>query len=84
MLAKSASRTSWNLRTALRFGSSKVFPDAKSALHDIKDGATLYVVDLQFFSTIACDDCLFRAVGGFGLCGIPENLIAALRDSGAK
>ena len=24
------------------------------------------------------------AVGGFGLCGIPENLIVALRDSGAK
>lgn len=24
------------------------------------------------------------AVGGFGLCGIPEQLIAALRDSGAK
>src|SRR6195952_1751632 len=24
------------------------------------------------------------AVGGFGLCGIPENLIAALRDSGVK
>ena len=24
------------------------------------------------------------AVGGFGLCGIPEGLIAALRDSGAK
>ena len=23
-------------------------------------------------------------VGGFGLCGIPENLIMALRDSGAK
>lgn len=23
-------------------------------------------------------------VGGFGLCGIPENLIAALRDSGVK
>ncbi|HCY54583.1 MAG TPA: succinyl-CoA--3-ketoacid-CoA transferase, partial [Oceanicaulis sp.] len=22
--------------------------------------------------------------GGFGLCGIPENLILALRDSGAK
>uniref|UniRef100_UPI0025F33C67 CoA transferase subunit A n=1 Tax=uncultured Brevundimonas sp. TaxID=213418 RepID=UPI0025F33C67 len=22
--------------------------------------------------------------GGFGLCGIPENLIAALRDSGVK
>ncbi|HYM46841.1 MAG TPA: CoA-transferase, partial [Burkholderiaceae bacterium] len=24
------------------------------------------------------------AVGGFGLCGIPEALIVALRDSGAK
>ena len=24
------------------------------------------------------------AVGGFGLCGIPEALIGALRDSGAK
>ena len=24
------------------------------------------------------------AVGGFGLCGIPEQLIIALRDSGAK
>ena len=24
------------------------------------------------------------AIGGFGLCGIPEDLIAALRDSGVK
>jgi len=24
------------------------------------------------------------AAGGFGLCGIPENLIAALRDGGAS
>ena len=24
------------------------------------------------------------AVGGFGLCGIPEALIAELRDSGAR
>ncbi|MBC7367539.1 MAG: 3-oxoacid CoA-transferase subunit B [Undibacterium sp.] len=29
-------------------------------------------------------DGLAIAAGGFGLCGIPENLIAALRDSGAK
>jgi len=29
-------------------------------------------------------DDLTIAAGGFGLCGIPENLIAALRDSGAK
>lgn len=36
----------------------------------------------------ALDGLLFDgmtvAAGGFGLCGIPENLIAALRDSGAK
>src|SRR5437763_587876 len=29
-------------------------------------------------------DNMTVAAGGFGLCGIPENLIAALRDSGAK
>jgi 3-oxoacid CoA-transferase len=29
-------------------------------------------------------DRLTIAAGGFGLCGIPENLIAALRDSGVK
>ena len=34
-------------------------------------------------------DCLLHhnmtvAAGGFGLCGIPENLIAALCDSGSK
>lgn len=30
-----------------------------------------------------CGDGLTVMSGGFGLCGIPENLIAALRDSGA-
>ncbi|MBY8976350.1 CoA transferase subunit A [Rhodobacteraceae bacterium NNCM2] len=29
-------------------------------------------------------DNMLIAAGGFGLCGIPENLIAAIRDSGAK
>ena len=29
-------------------------------------------------------DNLTYLVGGFGLCGIPENCIAALRDSGVK
>lgn len=29
-------------------------------------------------------DNMILSVGGFGLCGIPENLITALRDSGAK
>ncbi|MFB8831562.1 CoA transferase subunit A [Azotobacter sp. CWF10] len=30
------------------------------------------------------EDGMTLAVGGFGLCGIPETLIAALRDSGRK
>src|SRR5690625_6150013 len=29
-------------------------------------------------------DSMTIAAGGFGLCGIPENLIAAIRDSGVK
>jgi 3-oxoacid CoA-transferase subunit A len=45
---------------------TKVYPDAKSALEGV-----------------ARDGMLVMA-GGFGLCGIPELLIAALRDSGAK
>jgi len=46
--------------------SSKLFPDAASALAGLTaDGITVMS-------------------GGFGLCGIPENLITALRDSGAK
>lgn len=42
---------------------SKVFQDAKSALFDLKSGATLIV-------------------GGFGLCGIPENCISAIQQMG--
>lgn len=44
---------------------NKVVKDAREAIKDVFDGATLMV-------------------GGFGLCGIPENLIAALRESGVK
>jgi len=44
---------------------NKVFPDAKAALKDVPDGATILA-------------------GGFGLCGIPENCIAALRELGPK
>ena len=44
---------------------SKVHPNAKEALRDVKSGMTILL-------------------GGFGLCGIPENSIAALRDLGAK
>jgi 3-oxoacid CoA-transferase subunit A len=39
-------------------------------------------------ATAALDGLLFDgmhvAAGGFGLCGIPENLIAAIRENGAK
>lgn len=44
---------------------NKVVSDAKKAIHDIGDGATIML-------------------GGFGLCGIPENSILALRDKGIK
>jgi 3-oxoacid CoA-transferase subunit A len=47
-------------------GTSKVFPDAVSALRDIlADGMTLMS-------------------GGFGACGVPENLIAAVRELGVR
>ena len=44
---------------------NKVVLDAKAAVADIGDGATLML-------------------GGFGLCGIPENCIAALVEKGVK
>jgi 3-oxoacid CoA-transferase A subunit len=43
----------------------KLVADAREAVKDIPDGATL-------------------ALGGFGLCGIPENCIAALVEKGVK
>jgi 3-oxoacid CoA-transferase subunit A len=46
--------------------SSKVYPDAKSALQGVlKDGMTVMS-------------------GGFGACGVPENLIAAVHDLGVR
>jgi 3-oxoacid CoA-transferase subunit A len=44
---------------------NKIVRDAREAIADIQDGATIML-------------------GGFGLCGIPENLITALRDKGPK
>src|SRR5580704_9600115 len=44
---------------------NKIVADAREAVRDIPDGATL-------------------ALGGFGLCGIPENCIAALVEKGVK
>src|SRR5687768_9390410 len=44
---------------------NKIYPNAKEALKDVKDGMTLLV-------------------GGFGLCGIPENCISALKELAPK
>ena len=44
---------------------NKLVHDAKEAIADVQDGATIMM-------------------GGFGLCGIPENLIAALCRKGTK
>jgi 3-oxoacid CoA-transferase subunit A len=44
---------------------NKVVRDAREAVADVKDGATIMM-------------------GGFGLCGIPENLIAAIREKGVR
>jgi 3-oxoacid CoA-transferase subunit A len=52
----------------------KVFPLAKSKIYSDANGALAGIVE----------DGMTIAVGGFGLCGIPEVLIAALRDTGKK
>ena len=44
---------------------NKVVLDARAAIEDVQDGASIML-------------------GGFGLSGIPENLITALRDKGTK
>ncbi|MEO0513208.1 MAG: CoA transferase subunit A [Planctomycetota bacterium] len=50
---------------------SKVFKEAADTLADLKERGFLF------------DGCTIM-VGGFGLCGIPEHLIAALRDTGVR
>ncbi|MAY74788.1 MAG: succinyl-CoA--3-ketoacid-CoA transferase [Phycisphaerae bacterium] len=49
----------------------KILPDAAACLADLKEKGVIY------------DGCTVM-VGGFGLCGIPEQLIMALRDTGVK
>ena len=44
---------------------NKVVRDAREAIVDIQDGASIMV-------------------GGFGLCGVPEDLVGALRDRGVR
>jgi 3-oxoacid CoA-transferase subunit A len=49
----------------------KLYETASEAMADLRERGVLY------------DGCTVM-VGGFGLCGIPEQLIVALRDSGVK
>jgi len=51
--------------------SNKLFPTPASCFADLRDKGILR-------------DGMTIMVGGFGLCGIPEHLIVALRDSGVK
>ena len=46
-------------------------------------GPKVYADAVSALAGVARDGIMVMS-GGFGLCGIPENLIAALRDSGAK
>lgn len=50
---------------------SKVYPTAAAIMADLKAGGVIH-------------DGMTVMVGGFGLCGIPEQLIVALRDTGVK
>jgi 3-oxoacid CoA-transferase subunit A len=50
---------------------NKVFPSPAAALADLRDKGVVR-------------DGITVMVGGFGLCGIPEQLIMALRDTGVK
>lgn len=50
----------------------------------LNDGVNKIFPDAKTALTGLCFDGMTVMSGGFGLCGIPENLIAALKDSGAK
>jgi 3-oxoacid CoA-transferase subunit A len=53
------------------------------AVHKGGFASKLYPGEREALAGAVADDKIL-AVGGFGLCGIPEALIAALRDSGVK
>lgn len=61
------------------------YQDAKDAVRDVHDGAKLLVGGTNVYSP---QEILlyfhFCFTPGFGLCGIPENLIDALKQSGVK
>jgi 3-oxoacid CoA-transferase subunit A len=48
----------------------------------VKSGGKIYPSAQEAVKDIK--DGATLCIGGFGLCGIPENLIIALRDTGVK
>lgn len=62
---------------ALLLGSAQVDLQADSKMNKVYEAASAALEGLLF-------DGMTIMAGGFGLCGIPENLIHALRDSGVK
>jgi hypothetical protein len=60
----------------------KIYDDFHEAVQDIPHGAKLLVGGTRC-SILLYDDVFFR-FSGFGLCGIPENLIKALLKTGQK
>lgn len=59
---------------------AKIFASAQEAVKDITDNAKLLVGGKYFLF----QNNLYFFILGFGLCGIPENLIAGLAESGVK
>jgi 3-oxoacid CoA-transferase subunit A len=55
----------------------------ESQTHPAPAGSKLYA-DAQAALTGIVHDGMLLAIGGFGLCGIPEALILALRETGAR
>src|SRR6478672_9150755 len=63
----------WRLATSTK---SKRFSGGRTRVNKVVRDAQEAIADIQDGATIM--------LGGFGLCGIPEKLITALRDKGTK
>src|ERR1700754_2002934 len=73
-----------NAGYALRFTSTQMGHDMKPLEIGGYRGWNKLWPDARAALEGAVKDGILLAVGGFGLCGIPEALIAALRDLGPK
>jgi 3-oxoacid CoA-transferase subunit A len=77
------------MRATLRESGQRTKSDLGSVHSNIPESREVAVMNKLFpdaGSALAdvVEDGMLLAVGGFGLCGIPENLILAVRDSGKR